>query len=105
MGADETNLVEEQLRTSPHIKNAIVLGNQKPHAIVLIIPTSAKVRKNDLNSILRKINDNLPSQSRLTEERICVLGPDEEFYMSPKGMVVRSKTEEKFMEVIESLYE
>ena len=96
--------MEEQLQGSPHTKRALILGNQRPHVIVLIIPSSSDVTAADFEPLLETINSTVPTQSRLSSEHMCILDPDAEFYLSPKGDVVRSKTEEKFQATVGKLY-
>ena len=95
--------MEEQLQGSLHTKRALILGNQRPQVIVLIIPSSSDVTAADFEPLLETMNSTVPTQSRLLSEHMRILDPHAEFYLSPKGDVVRSKTEEMFQEVVDRL--
>lgn len=96
--------VEGILLGSPLISHAIVIGKNRPHVVALIIPMSSAVDINSLNEILEAINSRVPIQTRLYPDRVRILSPKDEFVMSPKGTVIRGKTEMKFAEVVEGMY-
>ena len=96
--------MEEQLQGSSHIERALILGNQRPHVIVLIIPSTSNVTAADFKPLLEAIKCSVPTQYRVSPERLRILDPNAEFYLSPKGDAVRSKTEEMFQETVDRFY-
>ncbi len=63
----------------------MAMGTGLGSAAALIIPASEDVTLASLQSVLDKANLELPSQSRLSTDRIILLAPGDTFVVSPKG--------------------
>ena len=95
--------MEDSLLSCPLVSYVLVLGSGRPGTAALVLPRDAKTSIADLQPYVDNLNRDLPSQSRLQKGMIKILSPGDSFVLSPKGTVIRGKSEEKFHEIIEAL--
>ena len=98
---------EMAITGNPNISGALVVGQGKYPAALLVEPNEAAKDSaqfvNEIWPTVVKANDETVDWGRINKEMVAVVEPSS-FIRAPKGTVVRRLTAEKFNEVIESLY-
>jgi len=94
--------VEHKLRSSPLIRDAMVVGTNRPQPAVLFIP--ADPTNSDLTSLIEEINASIPKHSRIVPELVKSLPPTSEFLVSDKRSLKRTKSVALFQSEIDDLY-
>lgn len=110
---EKTNPVpmETQIRTSLWVRDALVVGAERPQTAALII-MSEEAEKYDLQTALELIwpavqeaNKAAPSHSRLVPELIRLLPATSSFINTDKMSIMRRKTVAAFKDIIDDIYD
>ncbi len=120
LNGEKTNPVpmEQSIKSSPLLRDCLVFGSGQPCTGALIIPyeqawqahaaLSSTERqtalKKQIEPLLRQVNSQCPSHSRLVPEMILFLDPQERFPVADKGSVKRSPANSMFAKHITQLY-
>ncbi|EST07780.1 Male sterility, NAD-binding [Kalmanozyma brasiliensis GHG001] len=120
LNGEKTNPVpmEQSIKSSPLLRDCLVFGSGQPCTGALIIPyehawephasSSHAERqlalKKQIEPLLREVNSQCPSHSRLVPEMILFLRPQDRFPTADKGSVKRSPANSMFAENITQLY-
>lgn len=120
LNGEKTNPVpmEQSLKSSPLLRDCLVFGAGRPNTGALIIPYEhvweelaglgeeerQKELKKRVEPLLREVNAQCPSHSRLVPEMIRFLPPDTRFPVADKGSVKRTPANSMFAEEINQLY-
>ena len=107
--------MESAIMVHPEIKAAIVLGNGKPHPILLIEPSeefielehqsrAQKLVQRVVLPILEEVNKNYPSYVWIDRDKIVVLPSGESMPTNMKGYISRKLTTERYEALVSPLY-
>ena len=92
----------------PMLAGALVIGQGKHQAVLLVEPKAYPIDKESLfNEIWPKVeqaNAVSPAQGRILRSNMLVANPDKPFTRVGKGTVVRKMTEKQYSSEIEALY-
>ncbi|SPO23347.1 related to alpha-aminoadipate reductase [Ustilago trichophora] len=120
LNGEKTNPVpmEQSLKSSPLLRDALVFGTGQPCTGALIIPyerfwepyaslgnaeRQAELKK-QIEPLLREVNSQCPTHSRLVPEMILFLDPSARFPIADKGSVKRAPANSLFAKEITQLY-
>ncbi|CAJ2511290.1 Uu.00g069150.m01.CDS01 [Anthostomella pinea] len=102
--------LEAEVQSHPDLKGALVIGNGRTQAALLVEPTKALDEAarskllEDLLPFVEKSNSLLPGQGRIPRGKLICALPDKPFSRTGKGTVVRKLTEQIYKPEIENLY-
>ena len=100
--------MEILLQGDPRVSGALVIGQGRFQAALLIEPKSGVPDKASLKSsiwsLVEKGNSKLPSQGRISQSKILIADSNKPFQRAGKGTVVRKLTENDFTSEIDELY-
>ncbi|KIL84125.1 hypothetical protein FAVG1_12702 [Fusarium avenaceum] len=103
--------VEQLLKTCKAVKGAIMIGNRRKYAALLVEreqETTVGMKADDIAKALWpyvvKSNLILSTQARLVRDHVLIVPADKEFSRSAKGTIQRRATEERFSQEINLLY-
>ncbi|KAI0420854.1 male sterility protein-domain-containing protein [Xylaria grammica] len=103
--------LEFALTGHPDVKGAIVVGNRRPHTVLLVEPKNAledpSSRSDFLDSLwpfVEKGNTLIAGQGRVQRGHVICATPDRPFVRTGKGTTVRKLSEDLYKDQIESLY-
>lgn len=103
--------IEGRLREDPLIREAVVVGVDKPMPGVLIFRSDASERMSSsvyLDAIWSSVadaNSRAEGFSQITRDMISVLGPEVQYPRTDKGSIIRAQVYKVFARQIESLYD
>ncbi|KNG47232.1 acetyl-CoA synthetase-like protein [Stemphylium lycopersici] len=104
-------LTEKLLESHPWVKGALVVGQGKFQAGLLIEPDWSQAGTPDPSALIDHIwpmveqaNREAPAHARIYESKIVVAKHDKAFVRAPKGSIVRLQTVTAFKDEIEALY-
>ncbi|KAI8966246.1 acetyl-CoA synthetase-like protein [Daldinia sp. FL1419] len=102
---------ELSLHGHPAVKGALVIGNNRTQAALLIeprqlIPQEEKRKEfiDELWPYVEKANLLVPGQGRIHPAKTFCALPDRPFARTGKGTIIRKRTEEAYLEEIDKLY-
>jgi thioester reductase-like protein/aryl carrier-like protein len=114
VNGEKTNPVsfEEQVSKHPNVQIALVSGNQRFEACLLVEPaTTGTLSDLDKRDLIEKIwptveeaNAQCPAHARVSKSKILVLDPEKPMPRASKGTVQRSRTLQLYAEEIDALY-
>ncbi|SNX83035.1 related to alpha-aminoadipate reductase [Melanopsichium pennsylvanicum] len=120
LNGEKTNPVpmEQSVKSSPLLRDCLVFGAGQPCTGALIIPYEQTweahaslsdadrqaALKKQIEPVLREVNSQCPSHSRLVPEMILFLYPEVRFPLADKGSVKRSPANSLFASEITRLY-
>lgn len=103
--------VEQLLKTCKAVKGAIMIGNRRKYATLLVereLETTVGMKADEIAKALWpyvvKSNLILSTQARLVRDHILIVPANKEFSRSAKGTIQRRATEERFSQEIDLLY-
>ncbi|KAK2602112.1 hypothetical protein N8I77_008672 [Diaporthe amygdali] len=101
--------IERAIGAHPKAGAVMIVGNQRrqPLALIEIIegaePT-AGLKKEIWESVIEGANANMPAHATITRTHVALV-PPASFIRTPIGKIIRKKTEAKFADLINSVYE
>ena len=120
LNGEKTNPVpmEQSVKSSPLLRDCLVFGAGQPCTGALIIPYDhaweahasladaerQTVLKKQVEPLLREVNSQCPSHSRLVPEMILFLDPKTRFPVADKGSIKRAPANSMFAKEITQLY-
>ncbi|KAJ1028514.1 hypothetical protein NDA16_001680 [Ustilago loliicola] len=120
LNGEKTNPVpmEQSVRSSPLLRDCLVFGAGRPCTGALIIPYEQvwqahanrsederqRLLKKQIEPLLREVNAQCPSHSRLVPEMVRFLSPEKRFPVADKGSVKRAPANSMFADEINQLY-
>jgi long-chain acyl-CoA synthetase len=96
--------LENRLKLSPHVLNAVVVGDGRKYAAVLIVPAPGATRE-ELQAAVNAANEGLPSHEKL--KKFAVVDRDfsiEGGELTPTLKVKRRFVEKKYAGLIDEMY-
>lgn len=101
-----TYFEREILGRDPRVKNALILGNRRPHlAVILEVttdPTTLKV--DDLWPLVDQCNEQAPKTNQIPKTAILIASPEKPFVKGGKGTVNRAATEQLYSEELGKIF-
>ena len=117
LNGEKTNPVsfEATISRHPDIKSALVFGNQRSEAGILIEPTPEKQSKlpmegssgyvSNTYSSIEEANSATPAHARIARTHVIFTSPDKPFLRASKGTIQRQVTIELYKDAISNLYD
>ena len=107
--------IENEIMAHPEIKAALVIGNGKPHPILLIEPSekftklehqsqAQKLVRHVVLPILDEVNQTYPPYGRIDREMILVIPSGESMPTNTKGYISRKLTTERYEAMVTPLF-
>ncbi|KAI0449144.1 acetyl-CoA synthetase-like protein [Xylaria acuta] len=103
--------LESDLSSHPDVKGVVVVGNRRPHTVLLVEPkealadvSSQKGFLDDLWPSVEKGNTLISGQGRVQPGNVICAVPERPFVRTGKGTIVRKLSEDLYKDEIESLY-
>ena len=104
-------LTEKLIESHPLIKGALVVGQGRFQAGLLVEPEWNQAGSLDPSTLIEEIwptvenaNREAPAHARIYSSKIAVSGREKPFVRAAKGSIIRSQTATAFKEEIEALY-
>ncbi|KAF2636075.1 acetyl-CoA synthetase-like protein [Massarina eburnea CBS 473.64] len=104
-------LTEKLVDSHPWVKGALVVGQGRFQAGLLIEPEPSKFGTEDLSVLIDRIwpiveqaNREAPAHARIYQTKIAIANPQKPFVRASKGSIIRSQTVALFKDEIEALY-
>ena len=97
--------VENYLLACNLVKEVMIFGNGQEISSALLIPATSDTTESHLQPIIDELNTMIPHQSRLRPGLWKLLRTTDEFVMTAKRTAIRQKTQERWMHIIEGMYE
>ncbi|KAI0966741.1 hypothetical protein F4678DRAFT_448005 [Xylaria arbuscula] len=102
-----TGPIEQALSAHDQVKAAIVSGNKRLQALVILelVPGTPLEAVHDIwKSVLEPLNAKIPAHGRIAETHVLVV-PANALERTPKGSISKKRSEVKFSKEIEAVYE
>ncbi|KAI1774063.1 acetyl-CoA synthetase-like protein [Hypoxylon cercidicola] len=99
--------LELEVQAHPELKGALVVGNGRTQAVILIEPNADHVDPklpDRVWPLIEKSNSLVAGQGRISRAMIICASPDKPFARTGKGTVVRKLTEQAYKDEIEQSY-
>ncbi|KAI0430794.1 acetyl-CoA synthetase-like protein [Xylaria sp. FL1042] len=103
--------LESDLASHPDVKGAIVVGNRRPHTVLLVEPRETlgdiSLRNDFLNRLWPSVetgNTLIAGQGRVQRGHVICATPERPFVRTGKGTTVRRLSEDLYKDEIENLY-
>ncbi|KAI1478995.1 acetyl-CoA synthetase-like protein [Daldinia eschscholtzii] len=103
--------LELSVQSHPAVKGALVTGNRRTQAALLVEPQEPALTEEEKNRFLselwphlEKSNLLVPGQGRIHRGKLVCALPDKPFVRTGKGTIARRVTDEAYKEEIEKLY-
>lgn len=98
--------VETRLLGSPNIKQCVLIGNDKPFCIALIIAKTPSIPESDLENDIDRVNSELPEYARIKGWAMV----DQPFseadgLLTANGRLRRTQIAERYRDLVNSLYQ
>lgn len=104
-------LTEKQVESHPLVKGAVVVGQGKFQAGLLIEPEWSQAGTQDSSALVEHVwpmieraNREAPAHARIYQSKIAVAKREKPFIRAAKGSIIRLQTVSTFKEEIEALY-
>ncbi|KZT25172.1 acetyl-CoA synthetase-like protein, partial [Neolentinus lepideus HHB14362 ss-1] len=96
--------VENSLRASPIVCEALVFGSSRPFLGVLVLPAGVTATRESVLDVVHAVNSRNPSYAHIMDEMVIVLPPDSVFPRASKGTLLRPLAYQQYAETIERAY-
>ncbi|KAI1078275.1 acetyl-CoA synthetase-like protein [Whalleya microplaca] len=102
--------LEINIQAHPSLKGALVVGNRRTQAALLIEPHNPLNEEmrvkliEELQPLIERSNALVAGQGHIYHEKIICAHPDKPFLRTGKGTIIRKMTEEVYLNEIENLY-
>ncbi|KAF2994608.1 putative secondary metabolism biosynthetic enzyme [Curvularia kusanoi] len=104
-------LAEKTIESHPLVKGAVVVGQGKFQAGLLVEPEWSQANTQDPSALVDHIwpmveqaNREAPAHARIYQSKIAIAEAQKPFVRAAKGSIIRSQTVNSFTDVIEALY-
>lgn len=103
--------IERAIGAHPAVGGVMVVGNQRRQPLALIevaegadLTAAAGLKEEIWESVIDAANANMPAHATITRTHVALV-PPAAFIRTPIGKVIRRKTEARFADVIDKVYE
>ncbi|KAG9197068.1 hypothetical protein G6514_002473 [Epicoccum nigrum] len=104
-------VAEKTIESHPLVKGALVVGQGKFQAGLLVEPEGSQAGTQDPAALIEQIwpmvaqaNQEAPAHARIYQSKIAIAKPGKPFVRAAKGSIIRSQTIGAFKDEIEALY-
>ncbi|EPQ56692.1 thioester reductase [Gloeophyllum trabeum ATCC 11539] len=98
------SIIENSLRASPAISEALVFGASRPLLGVLILPADGDAARESILDIVHTLNQRGPSYSHIVDEMVVILPSGSTIPKASKGTLLRPLAYAQYADVIELAY-
>ncbi|TFK51963.1 acetyl-CoA synthetase-like protein [Heliocybe sulcata] len=99
------SVIENSLRASPIISEALVFGTSRPALGVLILTADANITREHVLAVIHAVNSRSPSYAHIVDEMGIILPSDATFPKASKGTLLRPLAYQQYAEIIEQAYQ